>query len=175
MTKIAAEWIDPKELKPWGKNPRKNDGEPVDKVAQSIQRFGFAAPIVARLSDKRIIAGHTRWKAAKKLKMESVPVRFVDLSDDEADALAIADNRLNEIAPWDRTILPQVLEELYNKDQALFLETGFDLDQLFPPDKGLKLDEPALKLELVFGDEESQRKAIALCKEHGWQYKILTF
>ncbi len=93
----AAEWVAPATLKPWAKNPRKNDGEPVAKVAESIKRFGFAAPIVARKATREIIAGHTRWKAAQQLKLERVPVRFVDVSEREAHLLALADNRLHEI------------------------------------------------------------------------------
>ena len=82
----AATWEPIDSLTPWDKNPRKNDGEPVDRVAKSIERFGFAAPIVARAADRVIIAGHTRWKAARKLGMDKVPVRFVDLDPDQAAA-----------------------------------------------------------------------------------------
>ena len=108
----AATWEPIDSLTPWSKNPRKNDGEPVDRVAKSIERFGFAAPIVARASDRVIIAGHTRWKAARKLGMDKVPVRFVDLDPDQAAALALADNRLTEITPWDDAGLADVLRDL---------------------------------------------------------------
>ena len=108
----AATWEPINSLTPWDKNPRKNDGEPVDRVAKSIERFGFAAPIVARAADRVIIAGHTRWKAARKLGMDKVPVRFVDLDPDQAAALALADNRLTEITPWDDAGLADVLREL---------------------------------------------------------------
>ena len=56
----AAEYVPTASLKPWDKNPRKNDGEPVDKVAASIQKFDFGAPILARRANGEIIAGHTR-------------------------------------------------------------------------------------------------------------------
>lgn len=108
----AATWEDIESLHPWAKNPRKNEGKPVAEVAKSIQRFGFAAPIVARTSDRRIIAGHTRWKAAKKLGMTLVPVRFVDLDEDQAAALTLADNKLSEITPWDDGALADVLREI---------------------------------------------------------------
>lgn len=100
----AAEWVAPKDLKPWVDNPRKNDGEPVTRVADSIKRFGFAAPIVARRDTREIIAGHTRWKAAQLLQLERVPVRFVDLSERDARLLALADNRLNELTEWSDTL-----------------------------------------------------------------------
>lgn len=118
----AATWEDIDSLRPWDKNPRKNDGEPVDRVAKSIERFGFASPIVARAQDRRIIAGHTRWKAARKLGMTQVPVRFVPLDEDQAAAFALADNRLTEITPWDDEGLAEVLRELE--------AANFDLDGL---------------------------------------------
>jgi DNA modification methylase len=116
---VAAEWVDIKTLRPWAKNPRKNDGEPVVKVAESIKRFGFAAPIIARLETREIIAGHTRWKAAQQLKLERVPVRFVDLSEREAHLLALADNRLGELAEWDTPELHELLRSYDLGDQML--------------------------------------------------------
>ena len=119
---VAATWESTGSLVPWAKNPRKNDGEPVDRVAASIQRFGFGAPILARSADRRIIAGHTRWKAAQQIGMDRVPVRFLDVDDEQADALALADNRLTEITPWDDEALADVLRGL---DEA-----SVDLDGL---------------------------------------------
>ena len=107
----AAVWVDPGVLKPWAKNPRKNDGRPVDEVAKSIERFGFAAPIVAN-KDGEVIAGHTRLKAAKKLGLTSVPVRYVDLPEKEAHALAVADNKLGELAEWDDDLLRAAIDEV---------------------------------------------------------------
>ncbi len=120
----AAVWLPIGDLKPWGKNPRKNDGA-VASVAESIKRFGFAAPIVARLEDHQIIAGHTRWLAAQKLGLEQVPVRLVDLDPADAQLLALADNKLGEIAEWDDEQLGQVLEQL-KLDGADVLDSGFD-------------------------------------------------
>jgi len=107
----AAEMVETGSIKAWPANPRKNDGEPVTRVADSIRRFGFAAPIVARLETREIIAGHTRWKAAQMLKMTHVPVRFVDLSEREAHLLALADNRLGELAEWDTPELHTLLQQ----------------------------------------------------------------
>ena len=96
----AAEWVAVEKLAPWTHNPRKND-ENVKRVIQSIKRFGFAAPIVARKADGEIIAGHTRLKAAQALGLSHVPVRYLDLDPADAHLLALADNRLNELSPWD--------------------------------------------------------------------------
>ena len=120
----AAVWLPIGDLKPWDKNPRKNDGA-VASVAESIKRFGFGAPIVARLADHSIIAGHTRWLAARKLGLAQVPVRLVDLDPADAQLLALADNKLGEIAEWDDARLAQVLADLKAQDADL-AASGFD-------------------------------------------------
>lgn len=95
----AAVWLDPRELIPWADNPRDND-HVVDDVVDSIQRFGFGSALLARRANKRIIAGHTRHKAALKLELARVPVRLLDVSESEANLMALADNRLSEKARW---------------------------------------------------------------------------
>ena len=124
----AAIWLPIADLKPWDKNPRKNT-EAVAKVADSIQRFGFGAPILARQEDKQIIAGHTRWLAAKKLGLATVPVRLLDLDPADAQLLALADNKLGEIAEWDETQLATILEELKAQDVDL-AASGFGTEEI---------------------------------------------
>lgn len=116
---LAAEWVSPAQLRPWAKNPRRNDGEPVERVADSIARFGFGAPIVARRETREVIAGHTRLKAALQLGLDRVPVRFLDLSDDDARTLALADNRLGELADWDDQNLADLLQDMDATEQQL--------------------------------------------------------
>ena len=110
---LKVQQIAPSELKPWKDNPRIND-EAVDAVVKSIKSFGFNVPI---LCDQQftIIAGHTRWKAAKKIGMKSVPVIMLELSEAQRDAFAIADNKTGEIAVWDYPDLRRILEKLKRK------------------------------------------------------------
>lgn len=122
----AAEWVPIEKLLPWVKNPRKNEPA-VAPVAESIRTFGFGAPIVARRQNFEVIAGHTRLKAAKVLGLKTVPVRFMDLTDDEAHKLAIADNKLNELADWDKLGLAGLLGDMSKEDATLL---GFDEDEL---------------------------------------------
>ena len=133
----AAEWIDINNLTPWDQNPRVNE-HAIDEVAKSIKRFGFASPIIARKEDNTIIAGHTRWQAAKSLGLDKVPVRFMDLDPADAKLLAIADNKLGEYADWDNDLLAEVLSDLsdYGSDLS---ETGFseqELEELLSFDMG---------------------------------------
>ena len=95
--KILEKRID--EISPYEGNPRKTDGA-VAAVAESINRFGFKVPIVVD-SNMVIIAGHTRLEAAKKIGLEKVPVIVAeDLSEDQAKAFRLADNKTAEIAVW---------------------------------------------------------------------------
>ena len=123
-----AEWVDIDSVKPWDKNPRKNAAA-IGEVAKSIQRFGFASPIIVRRADGVIIAGHTRYAAAKSLKLDKVLVRFMDLDPAQARALALADNKLGELADWDAPMLAEVLRGL-NDEGVDVTGLGFDDQEL---------------------------------------------
>lgn len=125
---IAASWEDISELKEWDQNPRNNQNA-IQKVADSIKRFGFASPIIARKADGMIIAGHTRYKAAQYLKLTKVPVRFMDLDPADSKLLALADNKIGEIAEWNDDLLKSILQDL--KDDEIDLSNiGFSDDEL---------------------------------------------
>ena len=98
-------------IKPYDKNPRRND-KAVEAVAKSIREFGFRQPIVVD-SGGVIVVGHTRYKAALKLGLKTVPVHVAaDLSPQQARAYRLADNRTAETAEWDVDLLPIELGEL---------------------------------------------------------------
>lgn len=112
------------DLRPYARNPRKND-QAVDAVANSIREFGFKVPIVIDKNGE-IIAGHTRLKAAKKLKMKEIPCIVADdLTEEQIRAFRIADNKVGELADWDFEALNIELDEITDIDMEQF---GFDLD-----------------------------------------------
>lgn len=115
MAESIGEYTDINSLIPHPDNPRIND-HAVEELAKSIKRFGFAAPIIARSEDKMIIAGHTRWKAAKHLNLDQVPVRYMDLDPVDAKLLMLADNKIGERADWDEDQLAKLFEELKDED-----------------------------------------------------------
>ncbi len=114
-------------LKSWKENPRQNAGA-VDALRKSIQSYGFNVPIICDRK-LRILAGHTRRKAAQKLGMKNVPVIAVDLNDMEGDAFALADNQTASIANWDMTSLAKALRKLEKSAQDLS-SIGFSEQQL---------------------------------------------
>ena len=114
---------------PYARNPRHNT-DAVDKVAASIKEFGFRQPIVVD-GGMVIVAGHTRYLAAKKLKLTEVPVHIAkDLTPAQAKAYRLADNRTHEEAKWDDELLALELGELDDAPDLDIKLTGFDAKEI---------------------------------------------
>lgn len=115
-------------VRPYANNPRQND-DAVEAVAESIRRFGFRQPIVVD-QDGVIVAGHTRFRAAQRLGLATVPVHVAtDLTPDEVRAYRLADNKTAELASWDDAMLSIELDGLRGAgiDWTLL---GFDEEEL---------------------------------------------
>ena len=115
-------------VRPYANNPRQND-DAVEAVAESIRRFGFRQPIVVD-ADGIIVAGHTRFRAAQRLGLATVPVHVAtDLTPDEVRAYRLADNKTAELASWDDAMLSIELDALRGAgiDWTLL---GFDEEEL---------------------------------------------
>ena len=142
-------------LTPYARNPRKNDPA-VDAVAASIRRFGFRNPIVLDRNGT-VIAGHTRLKAAKKLGMDKVPVVLADdLTEEQAAAFRLADNKTQELSSWDFSLLMDELTDIEGIDMAEF---GFAYDEDEEPQETVDdvLNQFATDvLTAIFGGEEPE-------------------
>lgn len=135
-------------LTPYENNPRNND-EAVEPVANSISEFGFKVPIVAT-SDGEIINGHTRWKAAKKLKLKTVPVIIADdLTEEQVRAFRLADNKVAEIAQWDIELLLSEIESVDNLDMTLFgfTDSDYTLDDFEDEETDTDISEDEIESE----------------------------
>ena len=156
------QYIDIDKLKPYENNPRKND-QAVGKVAKSIENFGFKVPIVID-PNHTIVAGHTRYKASKKLGLDEIPCIIADdLTEEQIKAFRIADNRVGAEAEFDFELLPIELEGIGEFDIE---DLGFDpgeLDDLFKDEKEVVEDDYS---EEPPEDPMSQRGDIWLLGEH---------
>lgn len=129
MPKLAIVYRGLDDLAPYERNARTHSDEQVAQIAASIQQFGFTNPILVG-EDGKIIAGHGRLMAARKLRMPEVPtIELAGLSDEQRRALVLADNKLAMNAGWDEDLLRLELGELNDLGFDLSL-TGFDLDEL---------------------------------------------
>lgn len=120
------------DIKPYEKNQKKHPKKQIEQVANSIKEFGMNQPIVV---DRQgvIIVGHGRYEALKLLKWEIKPeyIKVVDLTEEQAKAYRLADNKLNE-SEWDMNL---VIEELKTLSEPMVDLTGFDKDLLIEPDE----------------------------------------
>lgn len=114
------------ELLPYARNSRTHSAEQINQIAASIREFGFTQPCLVRGSPPTILAGHARALAGRKLGMITAPcIRLDDLTDAQARAYVIADNKLAENAGWDDAALTAEFDELAGVSFDLAL-TGFD-------------------------------------------------
>ena len=116
------------DINPYLTNPRKND-KAVNAVLQSIQEFGFKVPIIVD-KNREIIAGHTRYKAAVKAGIGTVPCIIADdLTEEQVKAFRLADNKVSEFSEWDFDLLQDELKNILNIDMSEF---GFNIsDEIF--------------------------------------------
>lgn len=174
-----------RDLKPYENNPRLNE-DAVDLVAASIEEFGFKQPIVVD-KDLIIIAGHTRWKAAQKLGLETVPcIQADDLTPAQVKAYRLADNKVAEAAQWDLDALQFdldalqfELEELDNMDFDME-PFGFEtetFDEQIAEDDNFEAELPTVpmtksgqlwmlgKHRLMVGDSTKRQDVEKLCSD----------
>jgi hypothetical protein len=153
------------EIKPYDRNPRNNTAA-IEKVAASIKQFGWKQPIVL---DKAgvIIVGHTRYEAAKLIKLAEVPVLVADdLLPAQCQAYRIADNATASVSEWNLELLMQecaAMPEVEFKDFGLDLEAELLKAQGLTPDDGSEDSQEGVKQNdkiTVIIDDMSQKAEI---------------
>ena len=138
MEKLQVTYRSVEDLIPYARNARTHSEEQVSRIASSIKEFGWTNPILVD-GDNGVIAGHGRLQAARKLKLEKVPViELAGLTETQKRAYILADNKLALDAGWDEELLKIELEEL--KLEGVDLDDiGFsdaELNDLLDPDGG---------------------------------------
>ena len=119
------------ELKLDPRNPRAHSPRQVRQIARSIEAFGFNVPVLID-GQRKVIAGHGRVLACRLLEWSEVPtISLEHLSDAQAAAFLIADNRLTENSAWNDRLLAEQLKDLaaLNLDFSLEL-TGFEMGEI---------------------------------------------
>jgi ParB-like chromosome segregation protein Spo0J len=122
----STELVELGRLRPHPKNPRQGD---VGAIHVSIEANGFYGSVIAQKSTGHIIAGNHRYLAAKHANAEAIPVTWVDVSDEEAVRILLADNRTNDLATYNDDALAELLQDLIKETGSLD-GTGFDGDAL---------------------------------------------
>nr|DAU66732.1 MAG TPA: ParB protein [Caudoviricetes sp.] len=158
------------EIKPYKNNPRKNDMA-VNGVANSICEFGFKVPIIIDKNNE-IIAGHTRFKAAKKIGLTEIPCIIADdLNDDQVRAFRLADNKVGEKSEWDFDVLTEEIEKIINIDMSNF---GFDLKLKEDFKTNIELKDGNYQIIVDCISEEDAEEKYNIITESGIECRVLT-
>lgn len=168
------------EVRPYEKNPRKN-AEAVKYVRASIEKFGFKQPIVID-SNRVIISGHTRLEAAKSLGMAEVPCIVADdLTEAQAKALRLADNKVAEFSEWEMNLLGGELGELAEISDIDMGDFGFEdnLDKIGDEEengteeKGVNLSE-TFQIIVECENEIEQQEIFEKLSGEGYKCRLST-
>lgn len=116
-------------VQPHPRNVRQGD---VGLIAGSLNANGQYRPIVVQAGTNYILAGNHTWRAAKSLGWDEIAVQWIDVDDDAALRIMLADNRANDAATYDDSELLALLTALVASDKGLegTLYTGDDIDDL---------------------------------------------
>ena len=105
-------------------NPRQITDEEMEKLKNSINEFGYIAPIIVNKHNNHIIGGNQRYEALKSLGYTDVDVVFIDEHDlNREQAINIALNKIS--GEWDFVKLADIIDDLELNDFDISL-TGFD-------------------------------------------------
>jgi hypothetical protein len=135
--------VNPKILNEHPSNPRVGD---VESVKASILNNGFFGTIVVQESTNYVLAGNHRLKAAIELELDAIPVTFVDVDNERALRILLADNRTSDLGTYDDESLVELLEHLASTDEGLD-GTGYDDSFLDALSEDLRIDDYASEKE----------------------------
>ena len=154
-------------------NPRRGD---VDAVAASIAANGFYGALVVQRSTHFVLAGNHRLRAARQLGMAEVPVIWVDVDDDRAKRILIADNRASDLATWDNQTLIALLKSFDDLEGTLFDDEALARlsGQLLAPGDAETVDIPVAYGVIVdVDDEQTQTDLLRRLSAEGFRIRAL--
>lgn len=180
--------IEINDLKAYENNPR-NNTDAVEKVAASIEEFGFKVPIIIDQNNV-IIAGHTRLLAAKELGLDTVPCIVADdLTPEQVKAFHLADNKVSEYSTWDFQKLNLELEDLQDFEMQDFgfyeVDGKEDYSNIFDePSQSSEADdvqdqpedepeEKSYKVIVHVDSKEEGEDVADLLNENGWDSEVV--
>jgi ParB-like chromosome segregation protein Spo0J len=119
---LTTENVDINSVFPYPMNARQGD---VGLISESLAKNGQFRPIVVNKRDNSILVGNHTWKAAKMLGWKEIAVTFIDVDDEAAAKIVLADNRTADLGSYDHVELAEILQTL-----PAFDGTGYDGDDL---------------------------------------------
>ena len=94
--------------------------ESIDELAESIQVVGVLQPLLIKKEGDTylLIAGERRLRAAKKAGLKEVPVRFIDVDEEEGDRISLIENvQREDLNPMEEAEAYETLRKKYKYTQ----------------------------------------------------------
>lgn len=159
-------------LTPYEKNTRKHTEKDIEKIVESIERYGFSDPIGIWGENNIIVEGHGRMLAADLLGMDEVPcIRLDHMSDEQRREYAIAHNRTAEFSEWDFDNLQEELKDLNFED--FDLEFDFIEDETEKERESIELNE-TISVVVDCETEIEAEELFEKLKAEGYECRIST-
>lgn len=115
-------------LESYPTNPRRGD---IEAIAQSLKAHGQYRPIVVQYGSNFILAGNHTYKAAKKLGWKKIKITYVEVDEETARKIVLADNRLTDLATYNEPLLKSLLTALPELEGTGFTQSEVEtLDRL---------------------------------------------
>lgn len=150
---------------PHPENPRDGD---VDRIQESITANGFYGALVVQKRTGHILVGNHRYLAARQAGLQQLPVLLVDIDDDQARRILLADNRTSDTAGWDETALVSMLKDLAVTPEGL-TGTGYtsgDLDAL------IRVNEPDFQPTDGAEQPRLDQRNPTTCPQCGFEWRV---
>lgn len=149
--------VDLTSLQPYPKNPRVGD---IQAIADSLAKNGQYRPLIVQKSTGQILGGNHTWKAAAHLGWNKIAVTYVDVDDEAAARIVLADNRTNDLATYNADLLAEVLKSIpdaggtgYSQDDYDLLVSALDAEDM-DMDAIEDIVRPQIEIRSVHDDEE---------------------
>ena len=115
-------------LESYPTNPRRGD---IEAIAQSLKAHGQYRPIVVQYGTNFILAGNHTYKAAKKLGWKKIKITYIEVDEESARRIVLADNRLTDLATYNEPLLKSLLTTLPELEGTGFTQAEVEtLDRL---------------------------------------------
>ena len=146
------------DLHPDPANPRRISDAQLEALTKSVKEYGFVQPVLVRREDKTVIGGHQRLTAARRLGYKTVPVTYLDLTQDQARVLNLGLNKIS--GDWDQELLARLLGDLKPIEEIDLALAGFSEEELAKLLKSLDVRDKKEQAE-EFDLEEAEEAARA--------------
>jgi ParB-like nuclease domain len=114
------------DLRPNPRNPNKHSEDQINRLMASLRRDGQTRPVLARKANRMLIGGHGVHTSVRRLQWPEIAVLFLDVDQQTADRIMLADDRLAALSELDDRRVADLMKEIGEGD---WLATGYSVEE----------------------------------------------